>query len=142
MQILSDRHRFTLSGAEQRLPVLADHERLAQVLTNLLENAIKYSPHGGDIEIRVGQDGNQVVFSVRDHGIGIPQDQVKHIFERFYRAGNVSSEHYGGLGLGLHISREIIQRHEGQIWVESREGEGSTFSFCLPLAESTAMIQS
>ena len=80
----------------------------------------------------------EVVAAVRDYGLGVPQDQQNRVFERFYRATNAGSRPRNGLGLGLFIARSVVERHGGRIWVESRQGSGSTFSFALPLAEDTA----
>ena len=118
--------------------VAADADKLRQVLVNLTENAIKYSPDGGRIEIAVGQRDGIVCFSVRDEGIGIPADEQAQIFERFHRLDPNMTRGVGGTGLGLYISRELVRGMNGRMWVTSREGAGSTFSFELPIAiEST-----
>ena len=114
--------------------VLGDRDRLEQVLGNLLENAVKYSPDGSEITITVDDKGDQLVTSVRDRGIGIPADELAQVFERFHRGRQVSSTNYGGLGLGLYITKQIIERHGGSIWVESAQGVGTTFYFSLPVA--------
>jgi signal transduction histidine kinase len=116
--------------------VYGDRERIGQVLTNLLTNAIKYSPQADKIVVRTTSDNLQITFSVQDFGIGIPQDKQAHIFERFYRVTGDNQETYPGLGLGLYISSEIITRQNGRIWVESSVGKGSTFSFSLPAQPS------
>jgi PAS domain S-box-containing protein len=116
--------------------VYGDRERIGQVLTNLLTNAIKYSPQADKIVVRTTSDNLQITFSVQDFGIGIPQDKQAHIFERFYRVTGDNQETYPGLGLGLYISSEIITRQNGRIWVESTVGKGSTFSFSLPAQPS------
>lgn len=123
---------FHLDAASDGLVVEGDRDRLEQVLGNLLENAVKYSPDGSDIRISVRAEDETVVTSVSDRGIGIPDDEINLVFERFHRGRQVSAANYGGLGLGLYISREIIDRHGGSIWVESREGAGTTFSVSLP----------
>jgi len=123
--------------AEPRIPpVLADADKLRQILVNLTENAMKYSPDGGRVEVRVENGGQSVRFRVRDEGIGIPAEQQAHVFERFHRLDPNMTRGVGGLGLGLYISHEFVQRMDGRIWVTSREGVGSTFSFELPAAES------
>ncbi|HMC23175.1 MAG TPA: ATP-binding protein, partial [Thermoanaerobaculia bacterium] len=114
--------------------VVGDRDRLEQVLGNLLENAVKYSPDGSEIFVDVQEHGEQIVTSVCDRGIGIPNDELSQVFERFHRGRQVSSTNYGGLGLGLYIARQIVERHGGAIWVESKEGSGTTFSFSLPPA--------
>ena len=114
--------------------VVGDRERIAQVISNLLQNAIRFSPQGGDVEARLALQGREAVVSVRDHGLGIPHERQARIFERYYRAHAGTAQDYGGLGLGLDVSREIVARHGGRIWFESDPGRGSIFSFSLPLA--------
>jgi signal transduction histidine kinase len=116
--------------------VLGDRGRLAQVLVNLLENALKYSPMGGPVRVTLTRAGPEVLVSVSDSGIGIPADQQAHLFERFFRARNAPISGFGGLGLGLYICRHIVERHGGRIWVESEVGHGSTFRFTLPVDDS------
>lgn len=125
--------RFHLDVAESSAAVEGDRDRLEQVLGNLLENAVKYSPEGSDISVAVESRGDAFVTSVRDSGIGIPADELAQVFERFHRGRQVSSTNYGGLGLGLYITKQIVERHNGQIWVESKEGSGTTFYFSLPI---------
>ncbi|MEA3345019.1 MAG: ATP-binding protein [Chloroflexota bacterium] len=110
-------------------PVLADAERIQQVVTNLVHNAIKFTPSGGMVMLSAESIGEEVVISVRDTGVGIPADDLPRIFERFYKADRARSG--GGTGLGLAIAKHIVQAHDGRIWVESTEGQGSTFSFTL-----------
>jgi signal transduction histidine kinase len=117
---------------EPDLPlVAADKDKLRQILVNLRENAIKYSPHGGRIEIALSHHDSVVRFSVRDEGIGIAEDELGQIFERFHR---VDPNMMGGTGLGLYISRQLVEGMNGRMWVTSQEGAGSTFSFELPRA--------
>ncbi len=125
--------RFHLNVPSDGVVVTGDRDRLEQVLGNLLENAVKYSPDGSEIFIDVKEQGNQIVTSVCDRGIGIPVDELGQIFERFHRGRQVSSTNYAGLGLGLYITRQIVERHGGSIWVESKEGSGTTFFFALPM---------
>jgi signal transduction histidine kinase len=108
-----------------------DRERLEQVFTNLQANALRYSPGGGPVRLGVREEAGRVHVEVADRGLGIPPGQLEHIFERFSRAHGIS---YGGLGLGLAISKGIVESHGGRIWAESsgREGEGSTFHVVLP----------
>jgi two-component system phosphate regulon sensor histidine kinase PhoR len=110
-------------------PVLADCERLRQVVTNLVHNAIKFTPAGGSIIVSAVARDDEVTVSVHDTGIGIPADDLPRIFERFYKADRARSG--GGTGLGLAIARHVIQAHGGRIWAESVEGSGSTFHFTL-----------
>jgi signal transduction histidine kinase/CheY-like chemotaxis protein len=114
--------------------VEADRRRIEQVLVNLLQNAAKYSAEGSRIEVRVEGHGKEVAVSVTDHGIGIPDEDREQVFQRFFRATNARVTNYGGLGMGLFISNEIVQRHGGRFEVKSVPGEGSTFTFLLPLA--------
>ena len=113
-------------------PVRGDEDRLGQVLVNLLHNAVKFSPDGGVVTVRVRTVGEEVVTSVEDHGIGIPRAALDRIFERFYKVDRARVRG-GGTGLGLSIARHVVQGHGGRIWVESNEGEGSTFSFAIPI---------
>ncbi|HYI11521.1 MAG TPA: ATP-binding protein [Thermoanaerobaculia bacterium] len=125
--------RFDVNATETS--VVADPDRMRQVVDNLLSNALKYSAEGTDIDVRVVRENGYVATSVTDHGIGIPRDEIPQLFERFHRARNVSSRYYGGLGLGLYIARAIVEAHGGFITVESEEGTGSTFTMKLPLSE-------
>lgn len=115
--------------------VAGDAARTRQVLTNLIDNAIKYSPQGGHIELAVEADGDSARFTVRDDGLGIPLGEQKRIFEKFYRLDPDHRRGIGGSGLGLYICRELIRSMNGRIWVESDAGKGATFTFELPLAE-------
>ncbi|MGZ8850959.1 MAG: sensor histidine kinase, partial [Thermoanaerobaculia bacterium] len=137
---VSDR-RFHMNVPDETLIVSGDRDRLEQVLGNLLENAVKYSPEGSEILVTVDNEEDQVVTSVCDNGIGIPSDELTQVFERFHRGRQVSSTNYGGLGLGLYITKQIIERHGGKIWVESREGSGTMFSFSLPAVRAAVAAQ-
>ena len=136
MQPLGDRHPIRINAPE-KLPLIADKDRLEQVLANLLSNAIRYSPEGGPIEVDAETTGDGVHIRVRDRGLGIPREHQQLVFERFGRAHGTS---FGGLGLGLAISKGIVERHGGRIWVEStgRPGEGSVFHVQLPLVTPLA----
>lgn len=112
--------------------VHADRERISQVITNLITNAIKYSPNADHIIVSTSLQGNEVLFSVQDLGIGIPKKHQEKVFEQFYRGAGDMQHTFPGLGLGLYISSEIIKREGGRIWVTSKVGEGSTFCFALP----------
>jgi signal transduction histidine kinase/transcriptional regulator with GAF, ATPase, and Fis domain len=127
---------LSLSCEDALPPVAGDPDKIRQVLTNLVDNAIKYSPQGGHVEVGVGLRDHAVRFSVRDYGLGIPQSEQRRIFDKFYRVDPNLSRGVGGTGLGLYISRELIRRMNGTIWVESAEGEGSRFSFELPVASA------
>ena len=125
-------HHLLLEGQTQA-EVFGDRDRIGQVLTNLLNNAIKYSPQADTVLVRVAKDHDQVVVSVQDFGIGIAKDHQNKIFERFCQVTDREEKTYPGLGIGLYISCEIVKRHGGQLWVESKKGEGATFHFTLPL---------
>jgi signal transduction histidine kinase/DNA-binding response OmpR family regulator len=149
MQTTTNNHDLQLSVAEDPLMVDGDEFRLSQALTNLIGNAIKYSPAGGTIEIAARRSDDPpsrpaeipassfAMITVSDQGIGIPQDVQDRLFQRFFRAPNTKGR-ISGMGLGLYITREIIQRHGGYLWVESEEGNGSTFGIALPLATAAS----
>ena len=115
-------------------PVRGDANRLQQVLQNLLDNAVQYTPPGGKIAVGAAHSGDQVVITVADTGIGIPQAEQSRIFERFYRVDAARSREVGGTGLGLSIARHIVEVHGGRLWVDSTVGEGSQFHFSIPTA--------
>jgi PAS domain S-box-containing protein len=113
--------------------VSADPERIEQVLTNLLENAVKYSPEGADLRVRLQPKARGVLLEVQDHGIGLPKDAAERIFEPFSRAANAEQQQITGMGLGLYICRNIVEQHHGRIWARSNgEGTGTTMSVWLP----------
>ena len=132
---MATHHRLVVNAPEA-LAVSADRPRLEQAVRRLVDNAIRYSPPGGEVEIAVAPSGNDVVISVRDRGIGIPADQQNRIFELFFRAHAGTPHDVGGLGIGLFMAREIAVRHGGAMWFESEEGKGSTFYMRLPRAEA------
>ena len=111
------------------LCVSCDHDRVVQLLSNVIGNAIKFTPDGGTITVRATRDGTEVRFAVVDNGPGIPAEELPHVFDRYYQARRKNRE---GIGLGLSIARGIVEAHGGRIWVESEEGRGSTFFFTLP----------
>lgn len=122
------RREFT----KRDLWVELDTDKIIQVLDNIMNNAIKYSPDGGIISCRLLETHNNVIFSVTDQGLGIPKKDINKVFDRFYRVDKARAREQGGTGLGLAISREVIKAHNGSIWVESQEGQGSTFYISLP----------
>ena len=134
-QMTTRQHTFSLDTAHTSLVVEVDRARIEQVLTNLLSNAIKYSPQGGPIELAIREEvePHAALVSIRDRGIGIPVGQQAHIFGRFVRAENARASEITGTGLGLFLSRELVERHGGRLWFESTEGVGSTFFMALPL---------
>lgn len=109
-----------------------DSDRIEQVLTNILSNAVKYTPAGGEITIEGKEETASVIISIRDTGPGIKKEELGKIFEKFYRGDNNIARKKSGSGLGLSIAKGIVEAHGGKIWVESEEGKGSRFSFSLP----------
>jgi signal transduction histidine kinase len=134
--------RFRCSAPDHVLSVLGegpalvegDPERLARVLQSLLDNAVRFSPRGGPVVASVSSAEATVVVAVKDQGVGIPPDRQARVFERYYRAHAGTADDYGGLGLSLDMSREIVARHGGRMWFDSAPGQGSTFFFSVPLA--------
>jgi len=123
-------HRFVIETHAALPEVLADPVRLERILTNLLDNAIKYSPDGGDINVSVEQNDGYLKIGVKDRGIGISKEDQEKIFKPFER---VETTQIGGVGLGLNVCRRLVEAHGGKIWVESEPGKGSTFYFTLPI---------
>ena len=112
-------------------PVRGDSSQLGEVLQNLIDNALQYTPAGGRIDVSAYSNGHEVIFTVADTGIGIPEADLERIFERFYRVDAARSREAGGTGLGLSIARHIVDAHGGRIWVESAVGQGSRFRFSI-----------
>jgi len=134
MEHLSSKHVIRLTAGHIP-PVVADRERISQVLTNLINNAIKYSPKGGNITVTSQANNGNVLVSVKDEGIGIGKEMQARVFDRFFRVSNAQTNTAPGMGLGLYISAGIIYRHKGTISVESNPGEGATFSFTIPVSQ-------
>lgn len=146
MQSTTKNHALTLEAPAEPVLLAADSLRLEQVLSNLLGNAIKYSPDGGSIQVVIRQNeaSGMAELQVRDHGIGIPSDEQAQLFQRFARASNVHDRHIPGSGLGLYICRELVEQHGGHVWFESAEGRGATFFLTLPLldpADAERMVE-
>ncbi|GIK57317.1 MAG: PAS domain-containing protein [Chloroflexi bacterium] len=124
-------------------PVLADEERMQRVVTNLLHNAVKFTPEGGRVTVQArlsAENANELTISVTDTGVGITEEDLPRIFERFYKSDRARTRNGGGTGLGLAISRHIVQAHHGRIGVTSREGKGSTFYFTLPISREPLSV--
>ncbi len=116
--------------------ILADEDRIIQVLTNLIGNALQYTPENGTVSVSIEREKNEARISVRDTGFGIPAEYLKHIFDRFYRVDKSRSRAHGGSGIGLTIAKHLVEAHGGKIWAESAgENKGSIFIFTLPLAK-------
>ncbi|MFL5703860.1 MAG: PAS domain S-box protein [Ktedonobacteraceae bacterium] len=133
LQQISTTHTITIQGASH-IHIVGDSDRLGQVFTNLISNAVKYSPQANQVDISLAVSQNMVTVSVRDYGIGIPKEHQQKIFDRFYRVSEVHDQTFPGLGMGLYISSEIVKRHGGRLWVESTKGNGATFFISLPIA--------
>jgi len=125
-------HSILLRRAPDPLPVAIEYLRIEQVVTNLLDNAIKYSPEGGEITVTTALDGAWAQITISDQGIGIPAADISNLFTPFYRASNASSGHFSGLGFGLYLSRTLLEAHGGSLVVQSIEGQGSLFTLLLP----------
>jgi signal transduction histidine kinase len=132
--VAADRQmRLEVSSPEKPVYVFADGGRLQQVLHNLIENALQYTEAGGRIHVRVGAVPGEALLSVSDTGVGIPEDDLPYVFERFFRSKRSRRANPGGSGLGLSIVRWIVEAHKGKITVESSPGKGSTFTVRLPV---------
>ena len=137
VQMVSNGHRVEVD-ANGSITIMGDRDHLEQVVGNLVDNAIKYSPEGGPVRIRVRREGEQVHLAVEDEGIGIPADQVARVFDIFYRTSEAERRRTPGLGLGLFITRGIVERHGGRIWADSEVGRGTTVHVMLPLERGDA----
>lgn len=131
-QVSAEQHNISLEINVSDSKVVADRQRIGQVVGNILDNAVKYSPHGGQIMVRLQEQDGDFLVSISDQGIGISPEYLDHIFERFYRVRNTASHQYSGIGLGLYVARAIVERHGGRIWFSNNPGTGSTFYFTLP----------
>ena len=134
-QTLTARHNVHVTVPPTPLVGWWDGDRLAQVLQNLLGNALKYAPEGGEIVVRVWAAEGAAQLAVQDQGVGIPAAALPHLFERFYRTREAVASGAPGLGVGLALSKALVEAHGGAIRVESVEGQGSTFTVTLPLCD-------
>ena len=128
----SDKHQLVTDIPESLPQIEVDKDKLDQIITNLISNAIKYSPNGGTITTRVRDEGDKLRFSVSDQGLGIPTEHMDKVFQRFHRVHSGDSQRVSGTGIGLFLVKNLVQAHGGAIWVESEMGKGSTFFFTLP----------
>jgi signal transduction histidine kinase len=136
-ELISETHKFLFEAEVPSVDVTVDETRVHRILANLLTNAIKFSPDGGAVQVSItvldGPDGGTAVVAIRDEGVGIPDDELPHVFDRFHRGANVVGR-FTGSGLGLASARELVELHGGTISVQSEVGKGSTFSVRLPLS--------
>ncbi|SDE95897.1 two-component system, chemotaxis family, CheB/CheR fusion protein [Mucilaginibacter pineti] len=133
VQATCSSHSIKIFNLTKPVRVYADRNRISQVITNLVTNAIKYSPDANSVELEIECSDDEIRLNVRDYGIGIPQDKQSQLFERFYRVDGKIKEQVNGLGLGLFIAREIVEKHDGKLGLISTPGKGSTFWFSLPM---------
>jgi two-component system phosphate regulon sensor histidine kinase PhoR len=133
---------FIITMSETPVIVRGEFAYFRQVMVNLINNAIKYTPHRGKVSIRLERHGDRVFFDVTDTGYGISEDRQKNLFQRFYRAKEPGTEHIEGTGLGLSLVKTIIERSEGEVWFTSKVGKGSTFGFWLPLVGEDELSES
>ena len=140
-QIGTEQHAIELEIDAQDSKIVADRSRIGQVVGNILDNAIKFSPQGKQVAVTLREQGNEYLVSVRDQGIGVSPDHFDHIFERFYRVRNTASRQYSGIGMGLYVAKAIVEAHGGHIWLTNNQGRGSTFSFTLPRVPRTTTLQ-
>ena len=141
-QLMATRHQVEFRGPDTPIVIVGDSVRLEQVLQNLLDNAVKYSPESGVITVCVEQRNTEAILRVSDQGIGIPEQARAQLFERFYRASNLDARRMQGTGIGLSIVTEIVALHGGVVEVDSVEGQGSTFTVRLPLPQEHIAVQS
>jgi PAS domain S-box-containing protein len=139
IQTTTSKHLILIEGGISKF-VWGDKDRIGQVLANLMKNAVKYSPMSDTIIVGIATAQDAVVVSIQDFGIGIEKEHLHHIFDRFYRVSDPEEKTYPGLGIGLYVAREIIQRHNGTLTVESEKGKGSLFAFTLPDTSSTSPL--
>jgi len=133
-QDISKKHKIHLTIADLPPTVFIDSKRMDQIFTNLLSNAVKYAPESPKIEVKAGTVGDNIVVAVRDHGLGIPKDELPKLFEKFFRAS--TSTGIPGTGIGLHLVKHLAELHQGQVTVDSTEGKGTTFSLSFPIGKS------
>jgi signal transduction histidine kinase len=131
-QISAEQHTITLNIQVLDTEIVADRQRIGQVIGNILDNAVKYSPNGGPVIVSLQEQDGDYLVRISDQGIGISSKYLDHIFERFYRVHNTASHQYSGIGLGLYVAKAIVERHGGRIWFSNNPSLGSTFCFTLP----------
>ena len=138
-KLLAKEQIIAVTAPDERLMVDGDPVRLEQVWYNLIQNAIKYSPNGGTIQVTITASRNAAQIAIADQGLGIVPEAIPHLFERFYRAERTDEHSISGMGVGLFVTHEIVAQHDGAIRVESVEGHGSTFTVTLPLISANGV---
>jgi two-component system phosphate regulon sensor histidine kinase PhoR len=141
VQISAEQHTIYFDIQVQDSKVVADQSRINQVVGNILDNAVKFSPQGRQVTVKLEEQNNDYLISIADEGIGVSPEYFDHIFERFYRVRNTASRQYSGIGLGLFVAKAIVEAHGGRIWLSSNQGVGSTFYFTLPRTPKTNILQ-
>ncbi len=139
-QVSAELHTIYLDIQTQDSTIEADYLRIGQIVGNVLDNAVKYSPQGGQVTVQLQELNRDYLVSVIDQGIGINPEYLDHIFERFYRVRNTASRQYSGIGLGLYVTKAIVESHGGRIWHTNNQGRGSTFHFTLPHKPRTGAL--
>jgi len=134
-EINEENIELVFNKPDQPTSIKVDTEKIRLAVKNLIDNAVRYSPTEGRVVVTIKQKEEEVQFSVEDNGIGIPEEQQDRIFSKFFRASNATHKQTEGSGLGLFITKNIVESHEGEIWFESEADEGTTFYFTLPTAE-------
>jgi signal transduction histidine kinase len=132
----SDKHRLVIDAPTELAATTVDPIRIERVLHNLVDNAIKYSPIGGEVKISGHNHGNELIISVSDQGFGILKEDQGKLFQRFQRLDIQNQYNIAGVGLGLRVCHILVEAHGGKIWVDSEKGKGSTFSFTLPIKKA------
>ena len=141
VQASAEQHTISMDIQVEDSSVTADKVRISQVIGNILDNAVKYSPNGGQVSVQLEEEKNgDFLVNIIDQGIGVSPQQFDHIFERFYRVHNMASQQYSGIGLGLYVAKAIIDRHGGHIWLTSNPGGGTTFHFTVPVRPRTRVL--
>jgi two-component system phosphate regulon sensor histidine kinase PhoR len=141
VQVSAEQHNISMDIQVENTLVMADRVRIGQVIGNILDNAVKYSPNGSQVNVHLEEEKNgDFLISIIDQGIGVSPQQFDHIFERFYRVHNMASQQYSGIGLGLYVAKAIIDQHGGHIWFTSNSGHGTTFHFTIPARPRTRVL--
>ena len=140
-QVSAEQHAIYLDIQTQDSKIVADQLRVGQVFGNILDNAIKFSPPGKQVIVKLQERDDEYLISVIDQGIGVSPESFDHIFERFYRIRNFASRQYSGIGMGLFVAKTIVEAHGGHINFSSNQGNGSTFYFTLPRVPRTSKLQ-